>query len=348
LIEWYDRVLHADLIVSSTGRVVSYEAQPLHESLGKELEMIPGVRKGPQRGAYGIRFIHTVYENQQIAIKANDEPDAYLNYSTLDVVDRPVAEAGYELYRSQDPVLMVSENFVLHFNKKTGDRLNLETPSGLVTFRIVGVMRDFASDVGVFYLNRDTYKRLWNDPLVNGFGLQLKAGADPEKVRQEINRKLGQSKSLMVTSNSELREQMVQIIDQTFATTHAVEVAALLVGLLGLLNTLFISVMERMKEIGMLRAVGMSRSQVSQMILQEALFQGGLGALAAVALGGWLAFLWITYSLSHVLGWIVQFHFPWVSVFTTVLIGLVVALLAGFFPARKAADLEITEALDYD
>jgi putative ABC transport system permease protein len=345
---WLDRVLKQDLIVSSSGAIISYQTQPLHESIGRELGEIPGVKKGIHRSTYGLRFVHVNYGDKRIAIKANDEPEPEVEYSSMEVIDRPTKEAGYELYHSQDPVILVSDNFVMHYHKKRGDIVDLETPSGLIHFRIVGVITDYASDVGVFYMSRDLYKSIWKDPLVNAFGLQVAPGYTIDQVRQEIDRRFGKSKSLLVTSNLELKRQMIETVDMSFAGTRAIEVAALLVGLLGLLNTLMISVMERMREIGMLRAVGMSRGQVSKMILQEALFQGGFGAVTAVVFGGWLAYIWITYSLSFVLGWIIHFHFPWMAVGTTIITGLAIAAFAGFFPARKASQLEITEALEYE
>jgi putative ABC transport system permease protein len=92
----------------------------------------------------------------------------------------------------------------------------------------------------------------------------------------------------------------------------------------------------------------MDRRQLSAMILLEALTQGALGAVAAVLLGSWIAYLWVTYSLAHVLGYIIEFHFPWLGVGVTVLIGVTVALLAGVVPARRAARIEIREALEYE
>ncbi len=152
----------------------------------------------------------------------------------------------------------------------------------------------------------------------------------------------------MVVSNSEIKRQMVDVIDQSFTYTRAIEAAALLVGLLGLLNTLLVSVMERMRELGMLRAVGMSRGQMSRMILQEAVMQGLFGAVAAVGLGSFVSYLWITHSLAHVFGWMIHFYFPWTSVLTTLALGTVVAMAAGFLPARRASHLEIREALEYE
>jgi putative ABC transport system permease protein len=243
---------------------------------------------------------------------------------------------------------MVSENFRLHFGKKTGDTLELESPTGLVRARIVGVLVDFASPEGVVYMARDSYKRLWRDPLVSAFGIQLQPGFTEDQVRGEIDRRFGRARNLIVVSNAEIKRQMVEVIDQSFTYTRAIEGAALLVGLLGLLNTLLVSVMERMRELGMLRAVGMSRGQMSRMILQEALMQGFFGAAAAVALGVFVAYLWITHSLAYVFGWMIHFYFPWTSVFATLALGTGVAALAGVLPARRASRVEIREALEYE
>ena len=348
LLSWFDRTLRADLLVSSSGRMISYQTQPLHEDLGRELAEIPGVKHSALGGAYGLRFVHVQYGDKQLGLKAFDEPDPAIHYSTYDVQDRPAEVAGHELFHSADPVAFVSENFVLHFHKKTGDQIVIDTPSGRTSFRIVGTVVDFASPEGIIYLDRKLYKKLWRDPLVNIFGVELEQGVNAEKVRHEIDSRLGRAKNLVVVSNMELKDQLVAAVDQSFGYTRAIEAAALLVGLLGLLNTLLISVMERMRELGMLRAVGMSRGQLKRMILQEALVQGGFGAIAAVVLGSLISYLWITHSLAHVLGWMIQFHFPWLAAAGTVLVGTAVALIAGFFPARRASNLEIRDALEYE
>jgi putative ABC transport system permease protein len=84
------------------------------------------------------------------------------------------------------------------------------------------------------------------------------------------------------------------------------------------------------------------------MILQEAIAQGGFGALVAVALGSFIGYIWVTTTLSHVLGWFIQFSFPWVSVLTTIGIGIVVTLAAGYYPARRASRIEIRDALEFE
>jgi putative ABC transport system permease protein len=218
----------------------------------------------------------------------------------------------------------------------------------MVNFRIVAQVDDFASADGVIYMDRAVYRRFWKDPLINAFGLSLAPGANLETVREEIDHRLGASRNVITISNHEFRGQMTALIDQSFAYTDAIKLAALLVGLLGLFNTFLISVMERTRELGMLRAVGMSRAQMREMVLVEALIQGGFGAIAATVLGASMAYLWIQSSLSHVLGWVIAFHFPWGGVASTIGIGVLVALLAGLVPAYRASHLEIREALEYE
>jgi putative ABC transport system permease protein len=348
ILDWFGRVFQSDLLVSSAGRVISFQSQPLHEDLGKEIAAVPGVHSGPERGAYGMRFIHFNYGGRTLGMKAYDEPDPRFKFSTIQVHGRSAIDAGRDLFHSQDPTILVSNNFVLHFGKRTGDSIQITTPSGLVSFRIVGVMDDFASAEGVVYIDRRNYKKFWNDPLVNVFAINLEKGVKIDDVRREIDRRFGSSRNLISISNQEFRKQMNDVVDRSFGYTDAISMAALLVGLMGLFNTFLISVMERTRELGMLRAVGMSRTQMRSMILTEALVQGSFGALAATALGTLISYLWIQGTFAHVLGWIVTFHFPWTGVVTTVVTGVIVALVAGAFPAYRAANLEIREALEYE
>jgi putative ABC transport system permease protein len=348
--EWCDQVMIADVFVSSYGRISSYQTQPIKEEIGRELEKIPGVNVGSHGiGAYGIRFIHLQYGGQQIALKSYDQPDPGTGYKGFFVVkDRDHAEAGADLYTSKDTTVFVSENFGIHFKKKTGDTIDIDTPNGRQTARIVGTVVDYSSPQGVIYLSRANYKKFWNDSLVNAFAVGAAPGFSIPDLQKNIDQKFGRSQNIMTVANQEMKAQIDKNIDESFAYTRAIEGAALLVAMMSLLNTFLISVMERKRELGMLRAIGMSRPQLIFLILQESLVQGAFGAIVAVGLGTWVAKLYITGSLSYVLGWIVDFSFPWSALFTTVGTGIVVTLIAGFYPAWKAARTEIREALEYE
>jgi putative ABC transport system permease protein len=180
---------------------------------------------------------------------------------------------------------------------------------------------------------------------LSGIAVKLKHGFDPVRVREDLDRQLSKQYSLTIMLNSDIRGQVGTVVDNSFAYTRSIEIAALLVALLGLMNTLIITVMERTREIGLSRSVGMTRSGVAQMILIEAASQGGLGALISIAIGVLLGGLWVTRSLASSLGWVVHFYVPWGAAASTFALGMLVTLLAAWYPARRAAAIEIVEAL---
>ncbi|MCC7441115.1 MAG: FtsX-like permease family protein [Bdellovibrionales bacterium] len=348
ILSWFDRTLNADIIVSSSGQVISFQTQPLHEDVGREIAVVPGVDATVETPPRSMRFIHVNYAGEQLGMKAVGEPQTPKDYYSIDVKDRDARTAVRAFFNPGHPRAFVSENFVLHFGKKTGDRIILPSPSGPVELLIEGIVTDFANPRGVIYIPQRTYRQLWKDPLVNVFAVNVKEGFDPDQVRLEIDRRFGEARGIVTTSNAALRRQFESVVDRSFAMTRAVEFAALGVALLGLMNTLLIGVMERMRELGTLRAVGMSRGQMARMIVWESLFTGLLTGLMASVIGGWISYFWMKDSLSTILGWVVDFHFPWGSVSWTLALGLFVGALAALFPARRAAGLEIREALSYE
>ena len=328
--------------------MVSLQVQPIHESLADELAKIEGVDLSGGKPAYGVRLVQGLYQDRRVGIKAYDPPFASLKYTNLDIKDGDPTETGKEVFERDEPTALVSTNFMGHFGKKRGDVIEVPTPTGSHTFKVVGVIADYSASGGVIVMNRKWYREFWKDSTVSSFALRVKPGVDPEKVRLAIDQKLGPSFGLVPMLATELKRQVSELIDQSFNYTKAVQWAALLVGLLGFLNTLLISVIERFRELGMLRAVGMTQVQVFKLILFEALIQGIGGGFIAVLLGCYLAYLWITRSLSHTLGWIIDFHFPWTGVAQTLLLGVVAAIIAGCVPAIRSAKLQIREALQYD
>ena len=354
LLKFFARIMHADLIISSNGKLQSHESQPLGEELKAKIEANPGVL-----GAYELREIKFNYEGQKILLKHYGEPpkpefatsvdgEIEQRYNIFDTADRDVEEAGKELYHSPDPTVMVSENFVTHFNKKTGDSIELTTPNGPKKFRIIGIVAEYASPIGTIVMARSVFGAYFSDHLVSGYAVKLKRGFDPIQVRSELDRELGKEFKLTIMLNGDIRKQVISTMDSSFAYTRAIEMAALIVALLGLMNTLIITVMERTREIGLSRAVGLTRKHITRMIIIEAVSQGGLGALISMGLGTALGMLWVTQNLARSLGWVVHFYVPWAALGTTFALGIVVTLIAAWYPARRAAHIEIVDALDYE
>lgn len=343
---WLERTLHADLLLSTSGRLVSLQVQPVHESMGEDLSAIEGVMPRDVHGVGAFRYVQVGYAGRWVGLRSFDEPPTSVGPRLFGaVVDVTPDTAFNALFRRQTPHVLVSDTFAAHFGKKTGDGIDLDTPSGPMTFIIDGLVVDFGSSEGVIVMARDVYKRVWKDPLVTAFTVQVAPGKDVVALRRRIEQRFA-ADGLIVTSNAELRADLGKTLDETFAYTRAIEGAALLIGLLGLVTTAFAGVLERVRELGMLRAIGMDRRQLVGMVMLESLVQGLVGAVVAAVLGLVLAHQWVVGTLSHLLGWILPFHFPATAVTACLLAGIGVGFAAGVAAAVRVARMTIQDALD--
>jgi putative ABC transport system permease protein len=196
-------------------------------------------------------------------------------------------------------------------------------------------------------MDRRLFQELWADPWFNSVVIYLSPGADAEAVRQAVRRASGRE-DLLIFSNRDLRHRILEIFDQTFAITYALQAIALIVAALGILTTLAASVLERTREIGILRSLGVPRAGLARTVLAEA---GLLGILANAV--GVLAGLGLSLILIHVInkqsfGWTIQFAFPGYVIAQYALLTVGVSLLAGLLPAWRASRLLIAEAVRYE
>ena len=116
--------------------------------------------------------------------------------------------------------------------------------------------------------------------------------------------------------------------------------------LLALVNTLAINVLERRREIGMIRAVGGTQRQVQRMILAESLLLAAAGTAFGLLAGLWLGYVLV--GAMNVSGFIMPYYFPYTGILVTIAVGLLIGVVAAVLPARQAAKLDIVTALHYE
>lgn len=147
---------------------------------------------------------------------------------------------------------------------------------------------------------------------------------------------------LAVQDNSEFQEGLEDQIGQILIIINALLGLCLIIAFFGIINTMALSVLERTREIGLLRAVGMTRSQLRTSVRWEAVIVGVFGALLGVIMGVLLAYAGITALPDE---FITQTAIPWVSLVLYIVLGAVLGVLAAYFPARRAAKLNVLEAI---
>jgi putative ABC transport system permease protein len=188
----------------------------------------------------------------------------------------------------------------------------------------------------------------FQDSQVDVFEAYLSDPGKLEEVRRAITEAHGRQYNLFVLSNSELRREVMSLVDDAFKVTYAMEAVAVLLALLGVINTLLAAVLDRTREIGLLRAVGAARAHVLRLFVGEAAFIGLSGGLIGI-LSGTVLGLIITQMVSEQsLGWSFPYVFPGGVALQMSLTATLCAAVAGLYPARRAAALDVVEALAYE
>jgi putative ABC transport system permease protein len=245
--------------------------------------------------------------------------------------------------------ILVSEVLANRLGVQEGESLEIMTPEGAKRFPVVAVFYDYATDGGKLVMDRALYRSLWHDELVTVFPVYLAAGADVDQVRQKIATKLDEANSgglpPLLISNAELRKEIFEIFDRTFLLTYVLEVIAVIIAMLGIVNTLVTSVLERRREFATLRAIGGSAGQIRQLVLWEAAYLGVVGIALGLIGGGLLSLLLIKVINKQSFGWTIQMIVPIGALAQAVGLAALATLVAGYFPARWAAQQPVVEGL---
>jgi putative ABC transport system permease protein len=170
----------------------------------------------------------------------------------------------------------------------------------------------------------------------------LDKGADPVTVKADIDKALADLPTVVVKDQSEYKASVVGQVDQILAIIYALLGLAIIISILGIVNTLALSVVERTREIGLLRAVGMSRKQMKSSIRWESMVIAVFGALLGLGLG-----VIFGVSLQKVLRneGIQLLAIPWGQLIAFLIVSALVGVLAALWPARRASRLNVLDAI---
>ena len=262
----------------------------------------------------------------------------------------PIAGASDEMNRltAEGKGMIVSGSFKSIHNLSLGDVVQLPAPSGLLSLPIVGIIRDYSDMQGSVFIDRAVYRKWWNDETANIARVYVRKGQDPGVVRQRVINALSGHRRLIVLTNREVREWIMKLLDQWFAMTYNQIVVAVLVAVLGIVNTLTVSITDRRRELGVMRAVGGFRNQIRRTVWIEALGIGMIGLVLGIGLGA----INLYYSLGMVkrdLGGLdLDYLFPTSFVLFMIPTILAAALIAAIGPAESAVRGSLVEALEYE
>lgn len=342
---WVNETVMADLIVAPQSWLQGKQA-------GQSSRSLPGTWLATLSAIEGVaavdtyREVHLEVEGQRVSVVSRDlllhaQRSRYLMvHGDSTVLLRHAAETGG---------VLLSEVLATRLGLHEGSQVSIMTQAGSVTLSVEGIFYDYATDGGKMVMDRAWYQRHWQDDRVTVFPVYLADGADAKQVRQSIVTQVagldGVTVPPLVIRNHELRKEILDIFDRTFVLTYVLEAIAVLVAVLGIINTLVTAVLERRREFATLRAIGASTRQVERLVLWEAAYLGLIGAVLGVVGGLLLALLLIHVVNKQSFGWTIQMTVPGGVILQAVALALTSALVAGYWPAHWAARQPLVEGL---
>jgi putative ABC transport system permease protein len=241
--------------------------------------------------------------------------------------------------------VVVSETFALKNRKNAGDVISLPTPEGPRNFPITGVYRDYSNDRGVVVMDRALYVKTYGDETINTIVVYLQPGIDQRRARLELEKVFGPKYGAFVVTNAEVRSEVMKIFDQTFAITYALLGIAIIVAVLGIINTLSALILERTRELALLRVGGLTSGELRTMLLLESSILGIASAAAGLIMGYVLSWILIYVINKQSFGWTIDFHTPTGVIAASLTLTLLASTLAGLVPARLAARIDLAAAI---
>lgn len=337
---WMHDQLPADLYLRPAGRPAADRHPTISADLTERLARLPGVTTIDRLRAYEIS-----YEGLPATL-ASADLRVIGGFQKSDFVSgRPPGKVLQEL-RNQDAVI-VSEPFAYKHRIHPGAFLTLPLGERRAVFRVADVYYDYSSEAGNIIVDRETMLRYLPDPAASNLALYLAPGADLEAVRQTVIQACA-GHNILVFSNRDLRRVAVRVFDRTFAITYALEAVAIVVAIMGIAGALLALVIDRRRELALLRFLGAAKTQVRKLILVEAGLLGLLASFAGVVLGALLSLILIYVINKQSFGWTIQFHWPVAVLAGAITLVYAATVLTGLYPARIAVRLNPIEVVHED
>ena len=219
--------------------------------------------------------------------------------------------------------------------------LNLQTDRGARDFQVAGIYYDYGAQGGVILVSDDLYKTLWNDNKITSLGVYTTKGQDIEKLADLLRANLSNYSNLSIRSNDNLKKSAINTFDRTFTVTSALRLLIAIVAFLSVLSALMALQLERSREFGVYRAIGMTVLQLRGMLLFENGLIGIASGLFSIPLGLVISLILIYVVNLRSFGWTLNFILEPRYFLEAIGIALAASIAAGLYPCYLIGKVEI-------
>jgi putative ABC transport system permease protein len=339
--EWIAQVIRADAFIFRDNPVSANSSMtPMEPSTANELRKLPGVER-----VVGLRFYRPEYRGTFILMIGLDAVDYKRGVRerlpnalpALDLMER-LPEGDYTI---------VSENFAAKWNVKVGDTITVPGHRGPVNLKVIGIGRDYSWSMGTIFVDRKRYADLFDDRFVDAYHVFFKPDADFDTTYDTV-RDYCQREGLLVQNRESVYIYLASMLDRVFRIAYLQQVIIGVVATLGVVMALLISVLQRRRELGLLRAVGATQPQILKTVLAEATLMGILGTILGLLMGLPMEWYTLRVILQEETGFVFDMLLPWKEALGIGVIAVAAATLAGLIPAIHAVRLRIPDAIAYE
>ena len=337
--DWMTAALNPDFFLSSTANLVA-RSSTFPSEIGPMIEAVPGVRS-----VQLVRNARIMYRKIPVMVVSVESEKLKAT-----VQRKPMEGNEDEMYRlaKAGKGTIISDAFQSNHNLKLGDLVELPSPNGVLTLPVVGIIRDYSDMQGSLFIDRTVYVENWKDSTVNVARVYVNKGENLDEVKRRIQTALAGQQHLVILSNAEIREYVFSLVERWFSMSRVQIVVAVLVGVLGIINTLTVSITDRRRELGVLQAVGGLRMQVRRTVWLEAMSIGAIGVILGIAMGVVNVYYTLGMVRRDLGGLDLDYMFPTSMALALVPTILIAAFIAALGPAEAAVRGSLVEALEYE
>jgi putative ABC transport system permease protein len=339
---WLDATLIADIYVSPPSSGVNNSSNVIAPGLDASFRAVPGVsavttlRRVPVEFSAGTAWTPSTL----LVVHADTDRQA----ATFVWSERSPSDVWHSM-AGQDEV-QVSEPFANRYGiDRSHATLQLQTEQGPRTFRVVAVYYDYSADQGLILMRRETYERYWNDNKVSSLAVYLNPSQQNATAVVSTLRQRFAGRDLIIQANRDLRANALAVFDRTFAITGALNLLATVVAFIGVLSALMALQIERTRELGVLRANGMTLGQLWRMTLFETGLMGGTAGLLSIPTGFLLALILVYIINLRSFGWTIRLDLQWQTFAQALIVAVASALLAAIYPMLRLGKIQIASAV---
>lgn len=275
------------------------------------------------------------------------DPVEYPKISGMDF-QKGNAQDAFSALAAHERNVIVNGILAAGTNLHVGDVIPLATTSGRQGYRVVAIGGEVMSmKINTAYISQANMKSDFRKSEDIFYQVDLAPGADPATVEQRLGRVVEDYPQFRLVAGREYTAEFRRQYDAIYTGFYVLLGVLAFPSLIAILNTLAIGVIERTREIGMMRAIGATRGQVWKTIVAEALLLASLGTAFGILAGLYLSYVFVQgLSVSGIFK--VAYTFPLAGVLAAIAAGLIFGVLAALVPARQASNMEIIKALRYE